>query len=73
MPFVLAPANVVSRGIEYSPFEILKNVAHTVYEKGTDAGINQVRLAVEAARNLVGTGIVGGEAALAANGIMRGV
>lgn len=72
MPFVRTPANVVSRGIEYSPFGILKNVANTVYEKGTDAGINQGRLAMETARNLVGTGIVGGGAALAANGIMSG-
>lgn len=72
MPFVKTPANIVSRSIEYSPLGLLKNAAQTVGEAKLGDGINQSRLAMETARNLVGTGIFAGGALAAKNGLMSG-
>lgn len=72
MPFVRTPANIVSRSIEYSPLGVLKNAAQTFGEAKLGDGINQSRLAMETARNIVGTGIVGGGYLAAKNGLMSG-
>lgn len=72
MPFTRTPANIVSRSIEYSPLGLLKNAAQTIGEAKLGDGINQSRLAMETARNLVGTGIFAGGALAAKNGLMSG-
>lgn len=72
MPFTRTPANIVSRSIEYSPLGLLKNAAQTIGEAKLGDGINQSRLAMETARNLVGTGIFAGGALAAHNGLMSG-
>lgn len=77
MPFTRTPANIVSRSIEYSPLGFLKNGANTFIESrlkkaGKGDGINQSRLAMETARNLVGSGIFAGGALAAKNGLMSG-
>ena len=76
MPFTRTPANIIERSIEYSPFGAVKNAVTTGIEaynkRNGGSGINQARLAMETARNLVGTGIFAGGALAAKNGLMSG-
>ena len=71
MPFVKTPANVVERAIDYSPLGFVRNTARTISEK-KNGGFDQNRFANETARNILGTGLMAGGAALAANGGMSG-
>lgn len=71
MPFVRTPANVVERAIDYSPLGFVRNTARTISEK-KNGGFDQNRFANETARNILGTGLMAGGAALAANGGMSG-
>lgn len=71
MPFVKTPANVVERAIDYSPLGLLRNSIRTAKEIKGDA-FDQNRFVNEASRNILGTGLMAGGAALAANGGMSG-
>ncbi len=78
MPFVKTPANVLSRGIEYSPIGFAKNAIFTAKDIKAAKGLKglnpaqQNRIANETARNLIGTGLFGAGAALRANGAITG-
>ena len=71
MPFVKTPANVVNVGIDYSPLGMFRNLVKTSKEiKG--GAFDQNRFANETARNIIGTGLMGGAAALANKGGISG-
>ena len=71
MPFVKTPANVVDRAIDYSPLGAIRNTASTIREaKG--GNFDQNRFVNETARNIIGTGLMGGAGAAAANGRISG-
>lgn len=71
MPFVKTPANVIERAIDYSPLGIIRNAFRTGRElKG--GVFDQNRFANETARNILGTAMMGGGAAYAANGGLSG-
>lgn len=73
MPFVKTPANVVDRAIDYSPLGIVRNIARTAKEGGLKGeNFDQNRFVNETARNIIGTTLMGGAAAGAANGVMSG-
>ena len=71
MPFVKTPANVVERAIDYSPLGLVRNAFRTGKEMGAGA-FDQNRFVNEASRNILGTALMGGGAAYAANGGMSG-
>ena len=71
MPFVKTPANVVDVGISYSPVGIVRNAFRTGREL-KNKNFDQNRFANETARNIIGTSLMGGAGALAANGVMSG-
>jgi hypothetical protein len=71
MPFVKTPANVVNRAIDYSPLGLVRNSFRT--GKELKAGtFDQGRFVNEAARNILGTGLMGGAAVGAKNALMTG-
>lgn len=71
MPFVKTPANVIERAIDYSPLGAIRNTFRT--GKELKAGtFDQNRFANESARNILGTALMGGSAAYAANGGLTG-
>ena len=71
MPFVKTPANVIERAIDYSPLGLIRNAFRTGRElKG--GVFDQNRFANETARNILGTAMMGGGAAYAANGGLSG-
>ena len=73
MPFVKTPANVVDRAIDYSPLGIVRNAVRTAKEGGIGGeNFDQNRFVNETARNILGTALMGGGAAAAANGVMSG-
>lgn len=71
MPFVKTPANVIERAIDYSPLGGVRNAFRTHKERKSGA-FDQNRFANETARNILGTALMGGGVALAANGLMSG-
>jgi hypothetical protein len=73
MPFVKTPANVVDRAIDYSPLGLVRNIARTTREGGIGgANFDQNRFVNELSRNILGTGLMGGAAVAAGNGILNG-
>ncbi|MCR5157053.1 MAG: hypothetical protein K6C96_10275 [Butyrivibrio sp.] len=71
MPFVKTPANVIERAIDYSPLGLVRNAFRTGKELKA-GGFDQSRFANESARNILGTALMGGGAAYAANGGLSG-
>ena len=71
MPFVKTPANVIERAIDYSPLGIIRNIARTRGEIKND-NFDQNRFANETSRNILGTAMMAGGAALANAGGMGG-
>ena len=71
MPFVKTPANVIERAIDYSPLGLVRNTFRTGKELSQGA-FDQNRFANETARNILGTALMGGGAAMAANGALSG-
>lgn len=71
MPFVKTPANVIERAIDYSPLGLVRNTFRTGKELSQGA-FDQNRFANETARNILGTTLMGGGAAMAANGALSG-
>ena len=71
MPFVKTPANVIERAIDYSPLGLVRNTFRTGKELSQGA-FDQNRFANETARNILGTALMGGGAAMAANGSLSG-
>ena len=71
MPFVKTPANVIERAIDYSPLGGVRNAFRTHKERKSGT-FDQNRFANETARNILGTALMGGGVALAANGLMSG-
>ena len=71
MPFVKTPANVIERAIDYSPLGAFRNAFRTGRELKNGV-FDQNRFVNETARNILGTGLMGGGVALAANGAMSG-
>ncbi len=78
MPFVKTPANVLNRGIEYSPVGVVKNAIMTAKDIKNAKGLKglnpaqQNRIANETARNLIGTGLFAAGAMLRKNGTVTG-
>lgn len=73
MPFVKTPANVVDRAIDYSPLGAVRNAVRTIKEGGIKGeNFDQNRFVNETARNIIGTGLMGGATGLAANGVLSG-
>ena len=71
MPFVKTPANVIERAIDYSPLGLIRNAFRTGRE--LSGGVfDQNRFVNESARNILGTAMMGGGAAYAANGGLSG-
>lgn len=71
MPFVKTPANVVNVGIDYSPLGAVRNTVKTINEVKNGA-FDQNRFVNETARNIIGTGLMGGAYAMAKNGKING-
>lgn len=73
MPFMQVPGNIFSRGLQYSPFGIVKNALDTATEVlSKDKSFNQKRFVDATSRNLTGLGMLGGAVALAKNGNITG-
>lgn len=71
MPFTKTPANILKRGIEYSPIGLTKGIADAT--KGVQAGTKTAAEAIdEMAAGLTGTGIVALGAYLAYSGLVTG-
>jgi len=70
MPFVKTPANVIDRAIDYSPLGLVRNAIRTAGEGKQN--FNQNRFVNETARNLIGTGLMGGAGVAAEKAILSG-
>lgn len=71
MPFTKTPANILKRGIEYSPIGLTKGIADAT--KGVEAGTKTAAEAIdEMAAGLTGTGVVALGVYLAYSGLVTG-
>ena len=71
LPFRKTPANILARGVEYSPVGLLKSLSVDLYQmsKGTKTGAEVID---NISAGLTGTGILGLGVLLASLGLLRG-
>ena len=71
LPFRKTPANILSRGIEYSPIGLMNGIKQAVYDvqKGTKTGAEAID---SISAGLTGTGLMALGIYLAAQGLIRG-
>ena len=71
MPFRKTPANILARGVEYSPIGLLKSLTYDLYQvqKGNMTGAEMID---NVSAGLTGTGLLALGAYLAAQGLLKG-
>lgn len=72
LPYVKTPANILKRGVEYTPIGIAEGLSKTA--KAIKAGdmLTQRQAVDRLGRGIVGTGLIGGGYELAKNGVATG-
>ena len=72
LPFRKTPANILARGVEYSPIGLLKSLTSDLYQmsKGNKTGAEVID---NISSGLTGTGILGLGVLLASMGVLRGI
>lgn len=71
LPFRKTPANILVRGIEYSPFGLLKGLSHDLY-KVSKGELSASEAIDNISAGLTGTGLLALGVFLAAQGLIRG-
>lgn len=70
LPFTKTPANILKRGVEYSPINVYKVVQDATSFYKDKSSINQFKLVDSLAKTLTGTGLLGAGYLLAKAGII---